>query len=255
MDVFHPSNDFDGSGQELLTRNLDIVHFDPYPVSSVGYKPVIPRDMSYGAGLARRYGRLLIPWMQAHTYAPGKLTDVSPEQVARMADEQWAHGVDAIIWLGYGSTFPVSRADSWERAGQFHKRLLATAPPKPKARLAVIRPYRTWALSSQCQGKIRNPADWMLTQWLQVWSVRHGQPYDVFEVPPGQDAVQDEELLAAMKSYPLIVSTVDLDGARIIGAGTEGTVVDPAVADRLQRQYEEELIASGWLPDSRTPHD
>jgi len=107
-------------------------------------------------------------------------------------------------------------------------------------------------LSSQCQGQIRNPADWMLTQWLQVWSVRHGQPYDVFEVPPGQDAVQHEELLATLKNYAMIVSTVDVNGAKIIGAGTEGTVIDPAVAQQLQRQYEEELIASGWLPDSRT---
>jgi len=251
MDIFHPSNDFDGSGQELLTQNLDIVHFDPYPVSSAGYKPVIPRDMSYGAGLARRYGRLLIPWMQAHTYAPGKLTHVSPEQVVRMAGEQWVQGVDAIIWLGYGSTFPAARPASWERAGQFHKRLLASPPPKPKARLAVLRPYRTWALSSQCDGQIRNPADWMLQQWLQVWSVRHGQPYDVFEVPPGQKAAEHEALQAVLKSYRLIVSTVDHDGARIIGEGAEGTVIDAGAAEQLQSQFEKELIASGWLTASR----
>jgi hypothetical protein len=155
--------------------------------------------------------------------------------------------VDAIIWLGYGSTFPVSRPESWEQAGQFHKRLLASAPSKPKARLAVVRPYRTWALSSQCNGQIRNPADWMLQQWLQVWSVRHGQPYDIFEVPPGQSAAQREQLQVALKSYPFSVSTEDRDGVRVIGAGTEGTVIDPATAEQLQSRYERELITTGWL--------
>jgi hypothetical protein len=28
-----------------------------------GFAPVIPRDMSYCAGLARRYGKPLVPWM------------------------------------------------------------------------------------------------------------------------------------------------------------------------------------------------
>jgi len=39
--VFSLSNDHDGSGQELLTRNLDIVHLDPYPVGGGGYSAVI----------------------------------------------------------------------------------------------------------------------------------------------------------------------------------------------------------------------
>jgi len=51
-----------------------------------------------------------------------------------MADEQWAQGVDAIIWLGYGQTFPKIRPDSWERAAMFHKKLATSLPPKPKAK-------------------------------------------------------------------------------------------------------------------------
>ncbi len=250
MGVFHPSNDFDGSGQEVLAQNLDIIHFDPYPVGASGYKPVIPRDMNYGAGLARRYDRLLIPWMQAHTYAPGGLTDVSPAEVERMAAEHWSHGVDAIIWLGYGSTFPKSRPDSWDRAGRFHQKLAATPPVKPKARLAVLRPYRTWALSSQHAGRIRNPADWMLQQLLEVWAVQHGQPYDIFELSPGLSPSEQEQLNATLKDYPMIVSTVPFEGAMVIGADTEGTAVDPNTSQRVQRQFEKVLISQGWLKAS-----
>ena len=88
---------------------------------------------------------------------------------------------------------------------------------------------------------------WMLGQWLQVWSVRHGQPYDVFEVPPGLTAAQQEQLKVVLKGYPMVVSTVAHEGARTIGAGTEGTVIDLALAEQLQSEFEKELIASGWL--------
>jgi hypothetical protein len=247
--VFDMSNDHDGSGQELLTRNLDIVHLDPYPVSGSGYGQNIPRDMSYCAGLARRYGRLLIPWMQAHTYGgPGGLQDVTPEQVDRMAAEQLAHAPDAIIWLGYGNTFPKVRPDSWERAGEFHKKLAASRPAKPKADLAVLRSYRAWASCSRWEDKIRNPADWMLQQFLEVWAVKQGRPYDVFEVPPsfvlspGERKAMDE----AMKAYKYVVSTEPQEGAWIIGEGTAGKAVDPATAGELRKQFEEEITKRGW---------
>ena len=67
--VFSLGNDHDGSGPDLLTRNLDLVHLDPYPVTGGGYQEnTIPTDMSYYAGLARRYKRPLVPWLQAHAY-------------------------------------------------------------------------------------------------------------------------------------------------------------------------------------------
>jgi len=250
MGVFDPSNDHDGSGQELLTRNLDVVHLDPYPVAG-GYGENIPRDMSYCAGLARRYNRLLIPWMQAHVYGP--LVDPTPEQIDRMADEQYRQGVDAVIWLGYGNTFPAVRPDSWERAAAFHKRLRESPPPKPKARLAVLRSYRAWALSSLWEGKVRNPADWLLQQWLEVWAVQHGQPYDVFEIPPVLDKAGKEELAAALKNYAFVVSTAPRDAvppggpaAWVIGEGTEGQTAALATAE-VRKTFEAEIKSRGWL--------
>jgi len=252
--VFARSNDHDGSGQELLTRNLDLVHLDPYPVSARGYDPQIPRDMSYCGGLARRYGRLLVAWMQAHTYGgPSGLQHVSPEDVDRMADEQWAQGVDAIMWLGWGRgcTFPEVRPESWERAIAFHRRLEASAPPKPQARLAVLRAYGPWALSSDCDGEIRNPADWMLCQLLEVWAVEHGQPYDVFEVAPRLSAQERQALEKALAGYPFVVSTEPRDGAWVIGAGTQGQTVDPSTAEAVRADYEAQLRARGWLTQNR----
>ena len=255
MGVFDLANDHDGSGQELLTRNLDIVHLDPYPVNARGYSSVIPRDMSYCAGLARRYGRLLVPWMQAHTYGgPGGLQHVSPPDVDRMAQEQWAQGVDAIMWLGWGpgNTFPETRPDSWQRAITFHRRLAAGASPKPQARLAVLRPYRTWALSSRWGEQIRNPADWMLQRLLEMWAVKRGQPYDVFEVPPAMTPEEERKLEADLRRYPMVVSTEPREGAWVIGSGTEGTAADPATAGALQSEFEKELESRGWL-QSRKP--
>ena len=251
MGVFDLSNDHDGSGQELLTRNLDVVHLDPYPVGG-GYSQCIPRDMSYCGGLARRYGRPLVPWMQAHVY--GSLQDPTPEQVDRMCEEQWRQGVDAVMWLGYGGTFPKTRPDSWERAGAFHKRLAAGLPPKPKVKLAVLRSYRAWALSSRWEDKMRNPADWMLQQLLEVWSVQHGQPYNVFELPPVLSRDEAAALDAALKEYAWVVSTVPRDGGRqgdsstwVIGAGTEGQAADLNSANELRKKYEAELKSRGWL--------
>jgi len=254
--VFGMPNDHDGSGQELLARQLDVVHLDPYPVTAAGYGACIPTDMSYCAGLARRYHRLLIPWMQAHTYGgPGGLTDVSPEQVDRMAAEQWAHGVDAIVWLGYGNTFPKVRPDSWERAAAFHARLAKGLPPKPKADLAVLRPYRTWALSSLCEDTIRNPADWMLQQFLYVWAVENRQPYDVFEVPPAMDQARRDEFEKELKAYRHVVSTEPRDGAWVIGAGTAGQAIATRQAGEIRQRLARELQARGWLtpPKSAAP--
>ncbi len=247
MGVFDLHNDRDGSGQQLLTQNLDIVHYDPYPVGGGGYKSVIPRDMAYGAGLARRYDRLLIPWMQAHTYAPGGLGHVSPEQVDRMAAQQWRHGVDAVIWLGYGDTFPNARPASWRRAAVFHERLDKSPPPKPQPQMAVLRPYTTWALSHRWDGGIRNPADWMLQQLLEVWAVEHGNHYDVFELPPTLSDEGRRTLLADLKDYEMVVSTMPWPDAWIIGEETEGKSLALSEAGRLRDQYQRELKARGWL--------
>ena len=249
MGIFDLINDHDGSGQELLTRNLDLVHLDPYPVSASGYTDCIGRDMSYCAGLARRYAKPLVPWMQAHTYGAGKtrLEHVTPEQVDRMAAEQYAQGVDAVMWLGYSptQTFPATRPDSYERAAAFHRRLREAPSPRPTVRLAVVRPYRVWAQTALVDGLIRNGADWLLQQLLEVWAVRHGQAYDVFEVPPDQP-LDDDDLLAALAGYDFAVSTAPCGDAWVIGAGAPAAL-DPADASAIQDDFERQLRGRGWL--------
>ena len=222
-----------------------MVHYDPYPVRGSGYATVIPQDMSYGAGLARRYERLLLPWMQAHTYGgPDGLQHVSPEDVQRMCSEQLAHGPDAVMWLGYGRTFPNERPDSWDAAAECHARLDASSPPKPEADVAVLRPYRVWALSSLWKnGKRRNPADWLLQQFLEVWAVQHGQPYDVFEVPPSGLRPKAE---AALNTYAHVVSTTPHDHASWV-IDAEQTVMDTERAGAIQDRFEAEMNERGWL--------
>jgi hypothetical protein len=245
MGIFSLSNNFDGSGQELLTRNLDIVHIDPYPVSMDGYSAAIPRDMSYCAGLSRRYNRLLIPWMQAHIYS--RLQDVTPDQVDRMAEEQWEQGIDGLVWLGYGETFPKVRPDSWERAAEFHRKLETSLPPKPKAKLAVLRSYNTIATTSLWEdGRIRNPSDWMLQQFLEVWAVKQKRPYDVFELPPDLTAAQKKELSDSLSTYQYIVSSIPWENAWFINAKEVEPVIDDGEAENRQKQFEVEINQRGW---------
>jgi hypothetical protein len=245
MGIFDLSNNLDGSGQELLTQNLDIVHLDPYPVVGGEYTQAIPRDMSYCSGLARRYNKPLVPWMQAHVY--GKLQHVTPEQVDRMAQEQWEQGVDGIIWLGYGDTYPNVRPDSWERAAVFHTRLSAAVPPKPKAKLAVLRSYNKMATASIWEnGQIRNPSDWLLQQFLEVWSVQNKQPYDVFEVPPVLTATERANLQIELKKYSKIVSTLPWNNAWVIGNEQVTPIVDQAKATEYQQKMESEMVQRGW---------
>ncbi len=239
--VFDLSNDHDGSGAELLTRVLDIAHLDPYPVQAAGYRSVIPRDMTYYAGLARRYKRLLIPWMQAHTYGGRDgLQDPTPAEIDRMAAEQWKQGVDAVMWLGYGNSFPKVKPESWERAGAFHARLEKRRPVKPVAQLAVVRSYNAWSLTSFADGQIRNPADWMLQQFLEVWAVDKGLAYDVFESAPGAPAPD-------LKRYKYVVSSTPLPGAWLIGKGTEGQSVAPSSAQEVRARFETEMRTREWI--------
>ena len=245
MGIFDLSNNLDGSGQELLTKNLDIVHLDPYPVVGGEYTEAIPRDMSYCAGLARRYNKPLVPWMQAHVYS--KLQHVTPKQVDRMAQEQWQQGVDAIIWLGYGDTYPKVRPDSWERAAAFHLKLAAGLPPKPKAKLAVLRSYNAMATSSLWEtGQMRNPDDWLLQQFLEVWSVQRKQPYDVFEVAPVLNPDQKANLEKQLKNYTYIVSTLPWKNAWVLDERETGNTIDQIKAKEWQQKLKKEIDKRGW---------
>ncbi|NEW83785.1 MAG: hypothetical protein GZ094_15660 [Mariniphaga sp.] len=245
MGIFDLSNNLDGSGQELLTKNLDIVHLDPYPVVGGEYTEAIPRDMSYCSGLARRYNKPLVPWMQAHVY--GKLQHVAPEQVGRMAQEQWEQGVDAVIWLGYGDTYPKVRPDSWERAAAFHQKLAAGLPPKPKAKLAVLRSYNAMATTSLWEnGLMRNPSDWLLQQFLEVWSVQRKQAYDVFEVAPVLNQEQKANLEKQLKNYIYIISTLPWKDAWVLDDRETENTIDQIKAKEWQQKLEKEIDKRGW---------
>jgi hypothetical protein len=246
--VFHISNDHDGSGQELIAAATDMVHLDPYPVNAAGYQPVIPRDMSYCAGLARRYKKPLLPWMQAHTYGgPTGLQDVTPEQVQRMVAEQRSHGVDGLMWLGYGKTFPQTRPDSWAMAAQLHQEFVTSPPKKPKVRLAVLRSYAKRALWSVTDATIRNPADWLLQQFLEVWAVEEGLAYDVFEIPPSPSPRERKELEEQLERYEFVVGTMPHPRGWLIGEGTDLQEIFPAAAEEVRRVYRAELLQRGWI--------
>ena len=230
--VWSYSNDHDGSGQELLADALDIVHLDPYPVSARYMAETIPYDMGYMAGLARRYGKPLLPWLQAHAYAPCGLRHVTPEQVERMWAQHRPFAPDGIMWLGYGGeaggectlTFPHGNPASWEKAGEIHRELKAAPRPERKRpELAVLRPYTARALVCDLPGwSVRNPADTLLGEFVRAWSVDHGLAYDVFEIPPRESAEAKARREAELKNYRYVVSSAPYAGAKVIGAGTEG---------------------------------
>ena len=62
---FYVGNDHGGMSLDMSAREIDIVSADPYPASDRGFNDgSIPGDMGYVAGLARRHGKELMPWMQ-----------------------------------------------------------------------------------------------------------------------------------------------------------------------------------------------
>ncbi len=277
-DVWSEANDHDGSGQELLARELDFLHIDPYPVQGGGYNAeMIPKDMGYMAGLARRYGKPLIPWMQAHSYAPGGLGHVTPADMKRMWAQHLPFNPAGMMWLGFAisdnpnrherMTFPNGSSESWAYA----KRLFAAMRNaqctmqndsgtgdensfRPAARgsctaapLAVVRPYATRAICSWVgDGHWRNPADRILQAWTLAWGVDNGRPFDVFELPPNAmrgDGVHSP-LMEELSRYPRVISTIPIPGvprARILGAGTEGTTMTQAEFDALRKSFAQEI--------------
>lgn len=229
-DAWSEQNDHDGSGQELLARELDFIHIDPYPVGRTYNNQAIPFDMGYMSGIARRYGKPLVPWMQAHSYAPNGLGNITPSDMKRMWKQHSAFAPDAIMWLGFDMkpgksdtemTFPKGSPESWAYA----KELFAvshTALPvqKPVATIAVLRPYSTRAICcAQGAGwdSWRNSADRILEAYVRAWSVDNGLFYDVFELSLVETFAEKTALVAELKKYPYVVSTISYPGVRILG--------------------------------------
>ena len=281
-DVWSQANDHDGSGQELLARELDFLHIDPYPVHGGGYSTdTIPRDMGYMAGLARRYGKPLVPWMQAHAYAPSGLGHITPDQMRRMWAQHEPFAPDAIMWLGYGATvpgrfetmtFPNGSPESWAYAKEFHAELHSAGVESQTSKVegpsdnsslvtrhsslvprhsslvprhssltmaapaAIVRPYSTRAACCWLSGgRWRNPADHILEAWAMAWGVDNGLPYDVFELPPDP---------TELSRYKLVVSTVPLpgvDNVRVLGEGTEGTILTDADIAAMRKAFAAEI--------------
>jgi hypothetical protein len=146
-DAWSEGNDHDGSGQELLARELDFIHLDPYPVGGRYNSQTIPFDMGYLSGLARRYHKPLVPWMQAHSYAPSGLGNITPADMKRMWEQHAPFAPDAMMWLGFDMkpgktdtemTFPKGSPESWAYAkelfAEVHGKAAETAAPHMERR-------------------------------------------------------------------------------------------------------------------------
>jgi hypothetical protein len=72
--------------------------------------------------------------------------------------------------------------------------------------------------------------------------VRHGQPYDVVELPPGAQPPD-----SALAKYSHVVSTVPRRGAWGLGNRTAGLAADPAEARRYQDRSAAKLAAGRWV--------
>ena len=253
-DAWSEQNDHDGSGQELLARELDFVHLDPYPLGRKYIDERIPFDMGYMSGFARRFGKPIIPWMQGHSYAPGGLGDVTPADMKRMWAQHLPFAPDGMMWLGFDlrpgksdteMTFPKSAPESWAYAKELFAEVRAAPPArKPVAMLAVLRPYSVRAVCC-AQGvgwaAWRNPADRILAEYVKAWSIDNGLFYDVFELPPKMAAAERAALVKELKKYPHIVSTRPCPGARVLGEGTEGTVMKSAEIAVLRKKFAAEI--------------
>ena len=255
-DAWSQQNDHDGSGQELLARELDFIHIDPYPLMKTYNDECIPFDMGYMSGFARRFGKPIIPWMQAHAYVPCGLGNVTPADMKRMWAQHLAFAPDGMMWLGFDlkpgksdtvMTFPKGDPASWAYAKELFAEVHASPPAKkPVATLAVLRPYNTRAICcAQGSGSSawRNPADRILEMYARAWSVDNGLLYDVFELPPVQTAAEKAALAEELKKYKFIVSTLPYPGACIIGEGTEGTVATAKEIVAFRKKFAAEIAA------------
>ena len=259
LDAWSEQNDHDGSGQELLARELDFIHLDPYPLSKTYNAECIPLDMGYLSGLARRYHKPLIPWMQAHSFAPGGLGNVTPADMKRMWEQHLPFAPDGMIWLGFdlkpgnldtAMTFPNGSPESWAYAKELFAEVHAQTDAQKRvpvtAQLAVLRPYTTRAIccaQGAARAAWRNPADRILEAYVRAWSVDNGLLYDIFELPPVQTAAEKAALAEELKKYKLVVSTQPYPGARVVGGGTEGSVATAKEIDALRKEFAAEISA------------
>ena len=181
---FYVGNDHGGMSLDMAAREIDIVSADPYPASDRGFNDgSIPGDMGYVAGLARRHGKELMPWMQGHE---GR--HPSPAHLNRIYEQHTAQEPTRIMYLGYGSTerppvgtdatFPDGNVDSWELSRELNIQFRTRTPRRIEARVAALRDYQVWSLNAFGQDHC---LDRFFTGILDRISVRYGTHYDPIE--------------------------------------------------------------------------
>ena len=181
---FYVGNDHGGMSLDMAAREIDIVSADPYPASDRGFNDgSIPGDMGYVAGLARRHGKELMPWMQGHE---GR--HPSPAHLNRIYEQHTAQEPTRIMYLGYGNTerppvgtdatFPDGNVDSWELARELNMQFQRRTPRRIEARVAALRDYHVWSLNGFGQDDC---LDRYFAGILDNISVRYGTHYDPIE--------------------------------------------------------------------------
>ena len=251
-DAWSYKNDHDGTGQELLAKTLDAIHLDPYPVLRSGYaEDSIPADMAYLSGFSRRYGKPLMPWLQAHEFLSCGLVHPEPDDLWHIWQQTQPFAPDAIIYLGYNprggmSTFPCGNPSSWEKAREVNE-AFKSLPRQPRKRpsLAIVRPYSARALVNETSKSFINPADVVLREFARAWSCDLSRAYDVFEVPPYETKESSDRRLRELGQYSHVVSSVDWPGAINVARMFAEKEMSKTELGHLRRRFHIELQRRG----------
>lgn len=211
-DIFAIGNYRDGTGIQLLSEELDIVHLDPYPCggSNKYHERAIPTDMGYACGIARPLGKPVMPWLQAHSYWAelGGLDHPSPEAIERMVRQHLPFAPDALMWLAYPGTFGHNPA-AWETAGRMHMEYMSHEKSADTVPALVIRHYSVWALLAQSG---RNPMDRFITHGVIDWlQYRKGLTYNAMELRAPDDLELDQ-----LRGYKAVFTSLPPDGSALL---------------------------------------
>lgn len=210
--VFNVANYRDGTGLEMLAKELDIAHLDPYPSHGPNdyREDIIPTDMGYVCGIARRYDKPVMPWLQAHSYwaSRGGLDHPSPEQIEKMVKQHLMFDTIGLMWLKYPGTFG-EKPKTWEKAKKMHKIYVNSEQPEINSSLAVIRFYNIWGLLT-ADGK--NKMDKFITDKIINWlQFKTDLSYDNIEIRNADffDTVD-------LSGYETIITSLPPSGKKVI---------------------------------------
>jgi hypothetical protein len=205
------ANDHDGCSAQLLVQQFDMVNPDPYPVARTGdsqctnsdrnprpgyIESMIPLENAYWSGLVRRFGKKLVPWMQAHTFS-FDLQHPMPNDVSHMYEQVVGYNPDGIMWLGYdpgataeptpyGMTLPNVRPETWKALRCINDRAQHDlGRPKKVPGIAVLRFYAERSLVDLERHHLHDR--FLTEQILTGLTIDLDIPYDVFEYYKRED--------------------------------------------------------------------